>query len=316
MSVKLTLTTPSQTITMTERSLAAFVLEKEMYTPYSTLSGTAYGTFSLQQLSDTDRIGLTVEDTVLHLGTVEQLRLEQTEGVTRIQFQSKGLTAMLLHNQLTPGLHPGMSLDGILTEYFSFPEEITWESSTDTSNYLYVKENTSLWDGITNLTYKLTQRYPFIAGHNEVRMTLPTTYRQFYGKESLLLAAGMQTNQSRIYSDYYMADVDGNYAAFHETEPEATARGIVRTKELALDRQYLYDPQEALRFRRKFADRGLVSYYTDWNGAQAVSLGDRLSYDTVLEEAVITYIRMTGNAKGIRTRMGCYFDAFYNSERG
>ena len=72
-------------------------------------------------------------------------------GIARVQISSRGLTAMLLQNQLEPGLHTAMSLDRLMQEFVSFPKEITWESSTDTSNYLFVKENTSLWDGEPHL---------------------------------------------------------------------------------------------------------------------------------------------------------------------
>ncbi|WP_298481706.1 hypothetical protein [uncultured Ruminococcus sp.] len=310
--VKFQLIMEKSVMTIIDR-IAAFTLEKEIYTPYSQLTATCYGTFSTDQFQSVYRIRMLLDDTEIHLGTVEQLRLVRRNGVSFVQFTSRGLTAMLLQNQLTPGLHTGMSLDGLMTEYYTFPQEITWEHSTDTSNYLYVKENTSMWDGAANLTYKLYERYPFIYGANEIRMHLPESYTHFYGKDSTLLGAGMVTDQSRIYSDFYMADVDDDYGAFHETEPEAAKRGIVRTRQLALDRQYLYNPQQALIFRRKFADRGLIRYYTEWTGAVGANLGDRLSYGDVLDGAVITHIRMTGNQKGIRTRLEAYLDAFYNT---
>lgn len=308
--VKFQLIMEKSVVTISDQ-IAAFTLEKEMYTPYSQLTATCYGIFSTDQFQSIYRVRMLLDDTELHFGTVEQLRLVRRNGVRFVQFTSRGLTAMLLQNQLTPGLHTGMSLDGLMTDYYTFPEEITWERSTDASNYLFVKENTSMWDGIANLTYKLYERYPFIYNANEIRMHLPESCRQFYAKDEVLLGAGMTTDQSRIYSDFYMADVDDDYGAFHETEPEAVKRGIVRTRQLALDRQYLYNPQQALIFRRKFADRGLVSYYTDWIGAVTANLGDRLSYADVLDHAVITHIRMTGNQKGIRTRLEAYLDAFY-----
>ena len=81
---------------------------------------------------------------------------------------SRGLTALLLQNQLEPGLHTAMSLDKLMQDFVTFPKEITWESDTDTSNYLFVKESTSMWDGVANLTYKLCGRYPLC--------TMPTKF--------------------------------------------------------------------------------------------------------------------------------------------
>lgn len=309
--LKLILTTTSSTVTVSDY-LAAFVLEKEMYTPYSQLTATVFGGFSMTLLQTACRVQLLLGDTELHYGTVEQLRLVRQNGTAYCQLTSRGLTAMLLQNQIEPGLHSGMSLDRLMTEFRTFPAEITWEKNTDASNYLYVKENTSMWDGVANLTYKLCQRYPFIYHANEVRMHLPESHRTFYPRDESLLAAGMVTDQSRIYSDFYMADADGTYGKFHETDTEAAARGIVRTRQLALDRQYLYDPQQALIFRRKFAGRGLLSYYFDFTGALEADLGDRLSYSNLLDAAPITHIRITGDRRGIRTRLEVYQDAFYS----
>lgn len=165
--------------TQISSGIASFTLDKEMYTPYSQLTAAAYGSFSLTQFADVSRVQLLVNGTEMHFGTVEQCRLTLEKGIARVQISSRGLTAMLLQNQLEPGLHTAMSLDRLMQEFVSFPKEITWESSTDISNYLFVKENTSLWDGAANLTYKLCQRYPFVYHANEVRMHLPESYRTF-----------------------------------------------------------------------------------------------------------------------------------------
>lgn len=293
------------------QGIAAFVLDKEMYTPYSQLSGTVYGDFRLSQFAGAYRILLSVDGTEMHCGTVEQLRVTVEKGVSCLRFSSRGVTAMLLQNQLEPGLHTAMSLDKLMQDFITLPEEITWESSTDTSNYLFVKENTSMWDGAANLTYKLCSRYPFIYGANQVRMHLPTAYRHFLLKPETVLGMGMVTDQSRIYSKFSMADADGTYGKFQETDGLAQARHLVRTRQLALDRQYLYDPQQALIFRRRFAGRGLLSYYFDMRGAVAADLGDRVTYSGLLTEAPINHIRMIGNQSGVRTRVEMYQDAFY-----
>lgn len=146
--------------TQISSGIASFTLDKEMYTPYSQLTAAAYGSFSLTQFADVSRVQLLVNGTEMHFGTVEQCRLTLENGIARVQISSRGLTAMLLQNQLEPGLHTAMSLDRLMQEFVSFPKEITWESSTDTSNYLFVKENTSLWDGAANLTYKRASGIP------------------------------------------------------------------------------------------------------------------------------------------------------------
>ena len=268
--------------------IAAFTLDKEAYTPYSQLTATVYGNFSIQQFTGIYRVQLLLDGTELHFGTVEKFRLVQENGTSYVRFSSRGLTALLLQNQLEPGLHTAMSLDKLMQDFVTFPKEITWESDTDTSNYLFVKEGTSMWDGVANLTYKLCGRYPFVYHANEIRMHLPETYRNFYVGADTLLGMGMTADQSRIYSRFSMADADGTYGKFQE-----------------------HDPQQALVFRRKFAGRGLVSYYFDRIGAVAADLGDRITCSGIIENAPITHIRMTGNQNGVRTRLEAYQDEFY-----
>lgn len=313
MSLKLILQSQNNLFTLKER-IASLLLEKDAYTPYSLLRIRMYGAFDPALFAGVYRVKLLSDEEVLHFGTVELLQVVRQQGVTYLQVESKGLTAMLLQNQLTPGLHSAMSLNRLMTEFYTFPEELTWESNADTSNYLYVKENASMWDGVANLTYKLYERYPFIRGSNEIRMTLPTSYQHFSAQDSTLLGAGMLTDQSAIYSDFYMADADGTYAAFHQQDTEAAARGIVRSRQLTLDRQYLYNPQQALVFRQKFAQRRLVRYFVEVPGVSTLSLGDRLTYGEVLQQAPITGIRITGSRKGLRTRLEACLDGFYGNE--
>lgn len=305
---------PSSTFFIREH-IASFTLEQEAYTAYTQLHVTFYTTMKLTELRGIFRVALELEEETLHYGTVETLELVRTNGAARCTIVSRGLTALLLQNQLEPGLHTKMSLDRLMTEFYTFPKEITWERSTDTSNYLFVRENTSMWDGAANLTYKLYERYPFIRGANEIRMQLPGQCQIFYASSGSVLAAGMTSNQSRVTSDFYMADADGTYGTFHETDPAAQSRGIVRTRQLTLDRQYLYDPQQALIFRRKFAGRALEGFFVEMNGAVGAKLGDRLSYEDLLDQAVITRVRMSGDRRGVRTRLEIYWDAFYNSEQ-
>ena len=182
--------------------IAAFTLDKEAYTPYSQLTATVYGNFSIQQFAGIYRVQLLLDGTELHFGTVEKFRLVQENGTSYVRFSSRGLTALLLQNQLEPGLHTAMSLDKLMQDFVTFPKEITWESDTDTSNYLFVKEGTSMWDGVANLTYKLCGRYPFVYHANEIRMHLPETYRNFYVGADTLLGMGMTADQSRIYSRF------------------------------------------------------------------------------------------------------------------
>ena len=294
-----------------QNRIASFSLKQEIYTPYTQLSIVGYASISLDTLKDVFRVRMELNGQEVHCGTVEQLRMTRENGAVRFHVVSRGMTAMLLQNQLAPKLYTGMSLDRLMTEFHTLPSQITWERSTDTSNYLFVKEGCSMWDGITNLTYKLHQRYPFIRGANEVRMNLPTQYTSFHFSESTVVGVGIGLDHSRMIRDFYMADTDGSYDNFHETDSKAQSLGIVRSRYLPLDRQYLYDPQQALTFRRKFAARGRQYFFVNANGILSASLGDRISYENDISNAVITGVQITGGKNGIRTHLKAYEDEFY-----
>ncbi len=308
MSLRLVLTAHQNVISLSR--ITTFSLEKEAYTAYSTLKVTAYGTFSASVCADIYRVALYDEETCLHYGTIETLSFTRENGVMCLELTSRGLTAMLLQNQLEPGIHASLSLDSLMRSFYTFPEGITWEDS-EKVNYLYVKQNSGMWDGVVALCYKCCARYPLICGANEVRFTLPETYTFYVADEGNILRTGVATDQSLVTSDFYMADVSGVYGAYHEGDDEAITRDILRTKQLALDQQYLYSPQDALTYRRKFADRRLVRYFIEVNGAVAVSLGDHFRDGSVVEDGVITRVRMVGDRRGIRTRLETYADGFY-----
>ncbi|MCC8111944.1 MAG: hypothetical protein LIO74_10295 [Ruminococcus sp.] len=123
MSLQLILTGTSHTFYFSD--LHTLVLEKEIYTPYSQLTVTVYDTDSPENLLDINRAELLSDSTQLHLGTIEQLSVTKENGIIKLQLTSRGLTAMLLQNQLKPGIHTEMSLDRLMTEFYTFPEDIT-----------------------------------------------------------------------------------------------------------------------------------------------------------------------------------------------
>ena len=71
--------------------IAAFTLDKEAYTPYSQLTATVYGNFSIQQFAGIYRVQLLLDGMELHFGTVEKFRLVQENGTSYVRFSSRGL---------------------------------------------------------------------------------------------------------------------------------------------------------------------------------------------------------------------------------
>ena len=101
MTLKLVLKTPNNRIILSDR-IASFVLEKEAYTPYSQLRIVVYGALEPELYAQVYRVQLLLDETELHLGTVEQCQTTRQQGIVYIQIVSRGLTAMLLQNQPTP----------------------------------------------------------------------------------------------------------------------------------------------------------------------------------------------------------------------
>lgn len=299
--------------TVTDR-LLRYSLEKDVYTPYTKLSFSFAGTITqISLIKNAYRIQVSGNNTVLHFGTIDKLEFQVKGTEVICRGSSKGLTALLLWNQLPPGIYPNLSLNELMTRFCTLPEGITWEPNTDTTNYLYVGEHTSLWEGAANLSFKLLERYPYIYGANQISYTVPTAYRShsFYTGE---YGYGVTCQQSGIYSDFYMADASGDYSAFHETDALAQARGIVRTKQLPLDEQYLYNPQKALEFRRKYADKRLITYYAEFFGTRFAEIGDRLTIPDICTAAYVTGVQYYGDQNGSFTKISTYCDGFYPEE--
>lgn len=291
--------------------LTAFSLDKEIYTPYSQLTARGYMDLSASDCLGTCGVVFLDGDTLLHSGTVETFSYSKEDGVLGFVVRSRGYTAMLLQNQLTPGVHYDMSLDKLMTEV-QLPAAITWEHSDDTSNYLFVKENAGIWDGVVHLSYKLSKTYPFVRGANEIRMTIPAD-RAIFSLEDMgeLLCCGVTNEQSLLYSDYYMEDADGTDEAFHLHVPEAAERGLFRTKQLPFDEQYLYDPTQALEFRRLYAARRMTRSFAEISGSTTAQLGDAATFPGESAPKTIARILLSMEQSGIKTRLEGYADGFF-----
>lgn len=235
--------------TVQAAALTALTLDKEIYTPYSQLRARGYMDIDPAACLGASRVDLLDGETLLHSGAVETFSCYRENGVATFEARSRGYTALLLQNQLKPGVLENMSLNKLMTNYYTFPDAITWEQSEETTNYLYAKENTGMWDGVVHLAYKLKGTYPFVRASNEIRLTIPDDAQTFdiAGMQDLL-TRGVTNEQSLLYSDYYMEDAAGNGEAFSLHVPEVASLGILRTRWLALDEQYFYDPRRRWNF--------------------------------------------------------------------
>lgn len=248
----------------------------------------------------------------MHSGAVETFSCYRENGVATFEARSRGYTALLLQNQLKPGVLENMSLNKLMTNYYTFPDAITWEQSEETTNYLYAKENTGMWDGVVHLAYKLKGTYPFVRASNEIRLTIPDDAQTFdiAGMQDLL-TRGVTNEQSLLYSDYYMEDAAGNGEAFSLHVPEVASLGILRTRWLALDEQYFYDPPQALEFRSLYAARHMVRSFAEFSGSTTAQLGDSAIFPGEDTPKTIGRVRLQLDETGLITRIEGYADGFF-----
>jgi hypothetical protein len=203
----------------------------------------------------------------------------------------------------------GVSINSLMDSYYTFPY-VTHENNSDASNYIFVKNNSSMWDGIVNLSYKLCGTYPYIRGTNGVRITPESSPQQFTYQSSGLITSGTELTYRRMISGFHMSDINGDYGNYDLIDPDVTAKKIVRHKFFELARQFLSDPQQALVFRDKYTARAAERTFCSYCGYNGEDLSDTATFGDVTGRR-ITALEINGSHKGIFTEVSTYRDKFY-----
>ena len=286
-----------------------FSFEKESYTPYTSLNASFYFNTSVPNPKE---VSFYIDEKRIHHGIIDSIDfcMEQV-GKLIVKLKSKGFTSMLIQNQLEPGLKPNVSLNSLMDSFIPIPN-VTHENNANTQNYIFVKENSNMWDSIANLSYKLLGTYPYIEGTNTVRISPKASPINVNLNNEDMLSYGIVNDYTKIISDYHMQDINGDYSVYNLSNPVAYGRNIVRHKHIDIDRQYLSSPQDALVYRIAHSMRGFFSYYGEYQGYNAEDLNDTLTIAGIITNAKINRLVINGNAKGISTKCYAYYDNFYN----
>jgi len=302
-NAELTLKTTGGT-TFVINKLAGFRCQKERYTPYSTLDATVIGG---EGVSDVVEAKLSVGGKVLHRGIMDSLTVTKSGGRTVMRLSSRGFSSMLAQNELAPGLLAGLSLNSLMSEKMIVPN-VTWQKSSQTVRYIYVNEHDSQWSAIVSLSLALNEDYPYIGAVNEVRLS-PVNPKTVAPKN--IFEEGNSGDYSKMVSHYHMKDVNGSYS-YNYTDGFASARGIVRHKYIAYDRQFVGLSDYGLKYRLGFTERGCKSRFMTYIGYGGEELRDKAVFpDGAVCE--ISAVEICGNAKrGIFTKDICYFDKYCN----
>ena len=307
MSTRLILVNKDMT-THTEMDILSFSFHKDAYLPYTKLS--------VSFLTETDNIDdyaevkLYIGGILVHHGYINTFECRKVGGKIKGYAVSDGFTAQLCRAQIEPGLKTGISLNSLMEDYYTLPY-VEHENNADTSNYIYVKQNSAMWDAVASLSYKRCGTYPYIRGTNTVRITPFPAPSSFAYDTDECIETGTGNDYRRMNSDYHMEDIHGDYGHYDLTDSTAVDYRFVRHLYMELDMRFLYSPQKALEYRNKLDCRGMRKRWCVYNGYRGEDISDIMTIDSGTS-ARIMFIDINGSGKGIFTKVGTYIDKFSN----
>ncbi len=286
-----------------------FSVDKERYTPYTTFRGS----FIIPQYyEEIISIRFIIDGVDVHYGSVDMAKMVFKNGNYRLDINSRSYTLALGLNQPKPEINSNVTLRNIIFSNVAV-KNITYEGGTKAINYIYVLDNSTLWDAVVAYSIKAYGTYPFVYKTNEVRVNAPTSVisRDYYDNSLIEVYNG--STLSNLISDIHMRDTEGNYETYNLSDIYASARDIVRHKQIPLDKQWLDYTDIALTSRIDFAKRG-----TKFNGIKVLGysgeeLFDEFSYyleDTSYTNCAIHKLNITGSNNVIYTTMYHYTDAY------
>lgn len=299
----LTLKTTDGNVFSTEK-LLGFKCKKERYTPYSELTVTALGG---DGIADVVEAQFSIGDKILHRGIMDDMTVTKSGGRTLLRLTSRGFSSMLAQNELAPGLITNLSLNQLMSEKMIVPN-VTWQNSSVTARYIYVKDNDSQWAAIVNLSLMINEDYPYIGQVNEVRIS-PENVKTVVPQS--VFEEGVTGDYSKMVSHYHMKNVKDEYG-YNYTDGFATARGIVRHKYIPYEKQFVALSDYGLQYRLSYTERGCKSRFLTYLGYSGEELRDKVTFPdgSVFE---ISGVEVCGNTKkGIFTKDICYFDRYCN----
>lgn len=284
-----------------------FSYEKERYTPYTTVSGLFVCKYELPVVA---KVRLYINGNAVHYGLVDKYEYFTESGVTYIKFSSRGFSMGLSQNQPMPGINAKVNLQGLIDKNIVIPH-VTYEQDTLEQNYIFVKENSSLWDAIVALGQKSYGEYPYICGENQVRLTKKSQNSEYTTLSNApLIKRGSGMNLLNVVSNYHMKDTEDEYSYNYESEV-ASEYEIVRHKYISLDKQWLYAPSDGLMHKSKFSQKGIAYDYIKLGEAYTVDLRDNVVFqDLSMKE--VSKVRISANRSGFVTELWFYKDEYCN----
>ncbi|MBQ8922914.1 MAG: hypothetical protein IJ060_12305 [Oscillospiraceae bacterium] len=283
-----------------------FSLLRDRYQPFSALNVQLHTETALKR---TVRVQFFLSHVLLHDGLVREASCSREEGQYLAAIQSRGFSSFLLKNQLVPGIHPNVTLNSLM-ETYQLPN-VTYQENMQAISYLYVKDNTSMWDSLIAYNYKLNGGFPYIRVPNLVCVVPQTGTRTFSVPQDAVIETGTGIRTADILSRIDMADAAGEYGCFTRTNALAGQLGIVRVRQILFDRQFSHAPQDALQMRLSLSNRRYHSRTVTYAGYLGEDLEDSVAAEGVT--ARVSRIDIRGDAGGVITADTFYDDDFCNA---
>lgn len=284
---------------------------KERYTPYTLLTGKVW----LNCVADeVQSISLNVDSVPIHFGIPDSLEYEFSKGRHIYSFSSRGYTSALTYNQPTPGLYSNATIDSVMNGEITLPN-VSFEYMTDKINYVFIKENDNMWDGAVAFARKFCGEYPYIFGPNTVRVTRFSNLPVLNIPSDKIVSEGVGEDYSKLISDLKMRDIDGNYNVYTMTNADAVDRNIVRHRQIAFDRQWLSDQNEAMLSRIDYSMRGFRYKKICYEGFSNEELRQYVTAEgqsVNITQKEISKFTLSLSPKGVFTTLWFYDDRYCN----
>ena len=290
---------------VTENKILSFSFRKEAYTPYTSFSAVYIASY--ESPVEFSEVMFYIDDNLIHHGLVNSGEVKKDGRIYTGRISSRSFTSLLRQNQMEPGLYTQKSLNWLVDSFREIPY-ITHEDNSQES-YFFIKSNATMWDAVVNLAYKVCASYPYIRGTNCVNFNAPQDASQFSYTSADMLENGSEVTENRLVSHFHMADINGDYGQYDLTDTDVTDRQIIRHRFFELDRQFLYNPQQALTYRDNYASRGWRRYFCSYSGYRGEDLSDLASFGNT--SGRICRIDIKGSSSGITTEISVYKDKFY-----
>ncbi len=284
-----------------------FVLLRERYQAFATL----HAQFLVEDASQVpSEAAFSLDGQLLYHGSVEQSECIRASNRYVLKINSRSFSAALTRNQLVPGLHYSVTLQSLM-EIYALPH-ITYDTTMPEITYIYVRENTAMWDSIMAYNYKLNGGYPYIRVPNLLCMMPQTRTDAILLPNNAICTETVGGECREMLSRIDMANAAGDYGSFTRSNPEAVSRNLVRVRQIRMDQQYVHNPDDALRWRIDLSNRRLKSCAVSYTGYCGEDIEDLVQVGD--QRLRVSKIRVSGDRNGIRTEDTFYFDPFCNPE--